>query len=132
MFQNYLKIAFRNMQKQRLYAAVNIVGFAIGIAACLLIALFIKNQLSYDRQIAHSDRVYRVIGEDRSSGTVHNGTGFPAPMAKALINDFPEIEKAGRIMPNALFGGAANEVRRVDQANNTYERSEEHTSELQS
>lgn len=109
------------MQKQRLYAAVNIIGFAIGVAACLLIALFIKNQLSYDRQIAHSDRVYRIIGEDRSSGQVHSGTGFPAPMAKALLNDFPEIEKAGRIMPNALFGGATNEVRRVDQANDTYE-----------
>ncbi|HEY6081831.1 MAG TPA: ABC transporter permease, partial [Chitinophagaceae bacterium] len=121
MFRNYFKTAFRNMQRQKLYAAVNIGGFALGIAACLLIALYIKHELSYDRQIAHGDRVYRVLGVDKSSGTPRTATAFPPPMAKALLNDFPQIEKAGRIMPNTLFGGANNQVRRVDQEHDNYE-----------
>jgi len=121
MIKHYLKIALRNMQKQKMYAAINIGGFAIGIAACLLIALYIRNELSYDQDNPNKDRVYRIIGEDKQNGEVHNGVSFPAPMAKALLNDFPEIENAGRTMSSELFGGANNQVRRVDQANDTYE-----------
>jgi putative ABC transport system permease protein len=121
MFKNYLKMAFRNMRKHRLYAIVNIIGFATGIAACMLIALFIRNQLSFDKQIAHHDRVYRIIGQVNQSGIITRACEFPAPMSKALQHDFPEIEKAGRLMPNKLFGGSANQVRRVDQANDSYE-----------
>ncbi|HXR84809.1 MAG TPA: hypothetical protein VN722_10895 [Hanamia sp.] len=47
MFKHYLKVALRNMQKQRMYAVINIGGFAIGIAACLVISLYIRNELSY-------------------------------------------------------------------------------------
>jgi len=121
MIAHYLKIALRNMQKQKMYAAVNIGGFAIGIAACLLIALFINNELSYDKDNPNKDRIYRIIGEAKVNGVVSRGASFPAPMAKALLQDFPEIEKAGRIMPNALFGGSTNQVRRTDQQADTYE-----------
>lgn len=109
------------MHRHRLYAAVNMIGFATGIAACMLIALFIRNQLSFDKQIAHHDRVYRIIGQIEQNGIVTRACEFPAPMSKALQNDFPEIEKAGRLMPNELFGGATNQIRRTDQANDTYE-----------
>ncbi len=122
MITHYLKMAFRNMQKQKMYAAVNIGGFAIGIAACLLIALYIKNELSYDTQNPFGDRVYRIIGKAKLNGVEHSGISFPAPMSKALLNDFPEIEKAGRIMPNSLFGGAgSNQIRRTDKLDNNYE-----------
>jgi putative ABC transport system permease protein len=104
-----------------MYAVINIGGFAIGIAACLLIALYIRHELSYDRDNPNKDRVFRIIGEDKQNGEVHNGISFPAPMAKALVNDFPEIERAGRTMSSELFGGANNQVRRIDQANDTYE-----------
>lgn len=121
MFKNYLKIAFRNMQKQKMYAAINIGGFAIGIAACLLIALYIAHETSYDKNNPNADRIFRIIGEDKRNGVVHSGVSFPAPMAGALKDDFPEIEKAGRTMSSKLFGGANNQVRRPDQQNDTYE-----------
>lgn len=121
MVTHYLKIALRNMQKQKMFAAINIGGFAIGIAACLLISLYIEHELSYDQDNPNKDRIYRIIGESKQNGETHNGISFPAPMASALVNDFPEIEKAGRTMSSELFGGANNQVRRTDQTNNTYE-----------
>jgi putative ABC transport system permease protein len=122
MIRHYLKIAFRNMSGQKMYAAINIGGFAIGIAACLLIALYIKHELSYDKQNSVGDRVYRIVGKAEINGVKHSGISFPAPMSKALVNDFPEIEKAGRIMPSKLFGGAgSNQIRRADMPDDSYE-----------
>lgn len=121
MFKHYLKAAFRNMNKQKMYAAINIGGFAIGIAACMLIALYIQHEASYDSDNPNANHVYRLVGEARQNGVMHSGISFPAPMAKALLNDFPDVENAGRIMSNPLFGGAANQVRRADQQNDTYE-----------
>src|SRR6185503_16116216 len=105
MIRHYLKIAFRNMRKQKMYAAINIGGFAIGIADCLLIGLYIKNETSYDSDNPNSDRVYRIVGEAEQNGEMHSGISFPAPMSKALVNDFPQIENCGRIMYSVLFGG---------------------------
>lgn len=121
MLLYYCKIAIRNIQKQRMFALINIGGFAIGIAACLLIGLFILNETSYDNNNPNKDNIYRIIGEASNDGTNHSGISFPAPMAKALVRDFPEIEKMGRIMPNALFGGSTNQIRIADQQNDTYE-----------
>ncbi len=121
MIRHYLKIAFRNMGKQKMYAAINIGGFAIGIAACLLIGLYIKNELSYDQDNPNKENIFRVIGEVKQNGDVHSGISFPAPMAKALLNDFPEVVRVGRTMSSELFGGANNQVRRTDQVNDNYE-----------
>ncbi|HEY5406000.1 MAG TPA: ABC transporter permease, partial [Ginsengibacter sp.] len=109
------------MGKQKMYAAINIGGFAIGIAACLLIGLYIKNELSYDQDNPNKENVFRVIGEVKQNGEVHSGISFPAPMAKALLNDFPEVVRVGRTMSSELFGGANNQVRRTDQVNDNYE-----------
>ncbi len=110
------------MSRQKMYAAVKIGGFAIGIAACLLIALLVKNELSYDTQYKNVNSLYRVIGEFDNNGKTEKGVSFPAPMAKALAKDFPAIEKAGRLMPNNLFDGAgSNQFRRADRQDNTYE-----------
>jgi len=110
------------MSRQKMYAAINIGGFAIGIGACLLIALYIKHELSYDTQNPEANRVYRIVGRATMNGVEHSGISFPAPMSKALVNDFPEIEKAGRIMPSSLFGGAgSNQIRRADEPNDSYE-----------
>ncbi|MDE3251956.1 MAG: ABC transporter permease, partial [Bacteroidota bacterium] len=121
MILYYCKIALRNIRKQRMFALINIGGFSIGIAACMLIGLFIFNETSYDKSNPNKDNIYRVIGEASNNGNKHTGISFPAPMAKALLNDFPDIEKAGRIMPNALFGGSSNQIRTADQETDTYE-----------
>lgn len=62
MFKNYLKIALRQLRKQKFYSAIKIGGFALGIATCLLITLYIRNELSYDRDYPDGDRIYRATG----------------------------------------------------------------------
>lgn len=105
-----------------MYAAVKIGGFALSIAACLLIALYIKDELSYDKNWAYADRIYRITGEYNNNGKMETGADWPAPMAKALREDFPEVEKSGRLMDAPLFYGAgSNQVRRSDVAQNTFE-----------
>src|SRR6476469_530912 len=100
MLTHYFKIALRNMQKQKMYAAINIGGFAIGIAACLLLSLYIQHELSYDQDNHNKDHIYRIFGEAKRNR---------------------EVENAGRTMSSELFGGANNQVRRTDQVNDTYE-----------
>ncbi|MEP6949242.1 MAG: ABC transporter permease, partial [Ginsengibacter sp.] len=122
MFKNYFKIAIRQLRKQKMYSAIKIGGFALSIAACLLIALFIKDELGYDKSYPDGDRIYRIVGEYEDNGTIGKGVDFPPPMAKVVKKDFPEIEKSGRFMPNTLFTGAgSNYLRRADQQQNTYE-----------
>jgi putative ABC transport system permease protein len=105
-----------------MYSAVKIGGFALSIAACLLIALYIKNELSYDKNWKDADRIYRVIGEYNNNGKIESGADWPAPMAKVLRTDFPEVEKAGRFMDAPLFYGAgSNQVRSAEQEQNTFE-----------
>jgi len=105
-----------------MYSVVKIGGFAFGIAACLLIALFIKDELSYDNQYPNADRIYRIIGSIPVDGQVQKWTSFPAPMAGVIKKDFPEVEKSGRLMPNSLFPGAgSNEVRTADKIESNHE-----------
>lgn len=123
MFKNYFKIAVRQLQKQKMYAAIKIGGFALSIAACLLISLYIKDELSYDKNWVDSDRIYRLTGEYNIDGKTLTGADWPAPMSKALREEFPEVEKAGRFMSAPLFDGAgSNQVRSVDVQENSFEK----------
>src|ERR1700744_2005558 len=121
MIRNYFKIALRQFGKQKMYSAIKIGGFAFSIAACLLIALFIRNELSYDKSWQDSSRIYRLIESYNNNGKVEKGDDWPAPMGPALKNDFPEIELSGRLMNNTLMGAGNAEVRRADQQENFYE-----------
>jgi len=121
MFKNYLKIICRGMIRQKMYSLVKIGGFALGIAACLLIALFINDELSYDRQFPDQERIYRVVEVYNNNGNIGKSPVLPAPFANALIEDFPEVEKAGRFLVSELFGAGGNEIRRADKEQNAYE-----------
>ena len=122
MIKNYLKIAVRQLSKQKMYAAIKIGGFALSIAACLLIGLYIKDELSYDKSYPDTDRIYRLVELYNNNGKLEKGDDYPAPLSNALKADFPQIEKTARIMPNSLFPGAgSNELRRADQVENTHE-----------
>ncbi len=121
MLQNYFKIAWRLLLRQKMYSAIKIGGFALGIAACLLIALFIRDELSYDRHYPEADRIYRVVTEYNHNGEWSKGVWYQAPFAKALEDEFPQIEKAGRYNANALFGAGSNQVRRADRQENAHE-----------
>jgi putative ABC transport system permease protein len=123
MFQNYFKIALRQLRKQGFYSVIKIGGFALGIATCLLIAFFIRFELSFDSHYLYGDRLYRVIQNyKRDDGTIGKGPAMPAPFAQAVKSEYPTVELAGRIMPYSLFGGAgSNEVRPEGKTQDIYE-----------
>jgi putative ABC transport system permease protein len=105
-----------------MYSVIKIGGFALSIAACLLIALYIKEELSFDKHWANADRIYRIIGEYKEDGKISKGADWPAPMAKTLKADFPEVEKAGRFMQAPLFYGAgSNQIRPGGAVQNSFE-----------
>jgi len=121
MFQNNFKIAWRSLFKQKMYSSIKIGGFALGIAACLLIALYIRDELSYDRQYPDADRIYRVIKVHNVNGEIKKGVHLQAPFAHALKENFPEVEQAGCFNPVVLFGAGSNEIREADKVQNNYE-----------
>jgi putative ABC transport system permease protein len=122
MFKNYLTIALRQLGKQKFYSAIKIGGFALGVATCLLITLYIRNELSYDKSYPDAGRIYRVVALYDNNGKIGKGTAFSAPMAKTIKLTFPQIEQSARLMPYPLFWGAgSNEVMPADKTNNTYE-----------
>ena len=123
MFRNYFKIIWRGMIRQKMYSFVKIGGFSVGIAACLLMALFIADELSYDKSFANNDRLYRVYDRWDYNGNHDRSACLPAPFAKTLKSDYPEVEEAGRVCANELFGAGSKQVRRSDQLQNTYETS---------
>ena len=90
MFKNYLKIAFRNFRKHKVYAFINISGLVLGIAASLCLIQLIRYELSYDGFHEDADRIYRIV--DRGSSRTQ------ASLADALEEMFPEVEQAGRVM----------------------------------
>lgn len=97
MFKNHLKIAFRNIMKQKLYSFITVVGLAVGITCCLLIMLYVKQELSYDTFYPNADNIYRightVIRPTRTS--INAAT--PTPLAPALEAEYLEIEHITRI-----------------------------------
>ena len=97
MIKNYFTIALRNLLKQRFYAILNILGLSIGIASCLLILLYVADELSYDRFHTKADRIYRVGLNGKIAGQdMHVAVTCP-PLAEATVSEFPEVEMATRL-----------------------------------
>lgn len=92
MFQNYLSVAIRNLRRHPAYSLINISGLAIGMATCILILLYIHDELSYDWYHPHADRVYRIVDDIESGGQTVQTAGTPTAWGPALKRDFPEIE----------------------------------------
>ena len=93
MVKNYLKIAFRNLFKQKLYAVVNIVGLAVGLACVILILRYVQYELSFDTFHEKADQIHRIV--QRQPGNVFLGSDHfavtPAPLAQTLVSEFPEV-----------------------------------------
>lgn len=121
LLKNNFKIAWRQLLKQKMYSVIKIGGFALGVAACLLIALYIKDELSYDKHYPDSEQIYRALGTRTLEGKTEKSVHFPAPLAKALVEDYPEIEQAGRFLASPLFGARSTEVRPEERRENTHE-----------
>jgi putative ABC transport system permease protein len=103
MLKNYLMITLRNIKKHKGYSFINIAGLAIGMACCILIFLYVWDELSFDRYHEHADRIYRLERKGRFNGQDYHEAVSPNPMGPALANDFPEILQAVRFVPRGML-----------------------------
>lgn len=100
MFKNYLKIALRSLLKSRGTSAINIVGLSIGMACCIIIFLFVQNELGYDKFHSKSENIFRVLTIDEALGVSSNLVGITLPaLGEAMDNDFPEVVQRVRMIP---------------------------------
>jgi putative ABC transport system permease protein len=98
MLKNYFTIAFRNLRKHKFYTFINIFGLAIGIASCLLIVLYVNNELGYDKHHKDGDRIFRVNSEIKFGANHLRMAVTPAPLAETMRHDYPEVQTAGRFL----------------------------------
>jgi len=117
--RNYLTIFFRNLARERLYAAINIVGLAMGLASCLILGLFLRGELTYDRHLEGPDPVYRIANEFIASGKGQRIAATSEALGPMLAAEYPDQIKAfTRLRSNANDGGVV--MRRTDQPEVAY------------
>ncbi len=114
MLKNHIKIAWRNLLKNKGFTAINVIGLSTGIAACILISVYINHEVSYDKHVPNSSQVYRMTGTYIEDGRVESGIHFSANTASTVLADFPEVNNSGRLMANGLFYGAGSNEIRID------------------
>ncbi len=97
MFKNYIKIALRNFLKHKGFSFINIFGLAIGVACCLLIVMFVLDEVSFDQYHEKADQIYRVGINGFINNTRFEGVVTCSPMAQTLVREYPEVMAATRL-----------------------------------
>ncbi len=98
MFKNYIKIAWRNIIKRKVFATINILGLAIGFGSSILIYLFLSYNLSFDNFHANADRIYRINTEEHRGGDVEYDASVPPAFAKVFREEYDYAEKVAKIV----------------------------------
>lgn len=97
MLKNYLKIAFRNLWKHKVFSFINIMGLTVGMSACFLIFLYVNFELSYDAFNTKADRIYRLVTDIKTPSETMNTGSTSWAFAPNIKTDFPEVEAFVRI-----------------------------------
>src|SRR5215510_7426416 len=120
MFRNFLKVAIRNLLKRKGYTIINVLGLATGMATCLLIVLFVSDELSFDKQHVKGDNIYRMVVKRQYPGRTTSYAIIPQSYAKAVKQELPEVEEAVRVFDfigdgvfQLKYGDKAFEEKRV-------------------
>ena len=111
MLKNYIKIALRNLAKHKTNTAINVAGLAIGMACCLLIVLYVTDELSYDQHWPNGERIYRMALERRYPGRSTKYAIIPPSYAQSVKKEIPEIEQTTRVF---AFGSNEPTLFKVD------------------
>ncbi|MFC1563322.1 ABC transporter permease [candidate division KSB1 bacterium] len=98
MIKNYIKMAFRNMMKQRAFSFINLFGLAVGMACCILILLYVKDELSYDKYHENSDNIYRITTEGQIGGANRHFALCPGAAAPIYMEEIPEVLNFTRVI----------------------------------
>jgi putative ABC transport system permease protein len=108
MIKNYLKTAYRNLLKNKFYSLINVLGLAIGLAACFFVFKYVHFETSYDRFHKNLSRIYRIpLTYTKSSSNIPTTASNHPAVAPAMKADFPEVEDAARIVHSSIFMKAA-------------------------
>ncbi|MCH7528524.1 MAG: ABC transporter permease [Candidatus Marinimicrobia bacterium] len=102
MLDTNVKIAIRGVTRQKLFSGINILGLAVGITACMLILMYVRDELSYDNYHPYAERTARIAVEGALGGNKFEMAVTSAPMAAAMLADYPEVEYATRV--SGIFG----------------------------
>ncbi len=94
MLHNYFKIAFRNLWRNKAFSVINVFGLAIGLTTCVLIMLYVADEIRYDKHHTDGDRIYRIASEVKGEKWV----AAPAPLAAGLKRELPEVEQVTRLL----------------------------------
>lgn len=97
MFKSYLKIGWRNSARNKGLFAINVAGLALGISTCIIIMLFVVDELSFDRFNVRADQIVRIVLKGKVNGEIIKEAVTAAPVAATLVNEFPEVEEATRL-----------------------------------
>lgn len=99
MFQNYLKVALRNLRRTFGYTFINVSGLAVGLTCCLLSFLYVTHESSYDRFHEKADRIYRMANDVELSDKLTRSGATPMPHGPLLAGEIPAIERVVRLVP---------------------------------
>src|ERR1700753_840619 len=100
MLKSYLVTAWRNIRKNKVFSFINVIGLAIGMAACLLILQYVNFELSFDQFNQHGGDLYRVFNDRYQNGKlIQHGTITYSAIGKAMQDDFPEVVNHARVEP---------------------------------
>ena len=93
----FFKVACRNLLRNKGFSAINITGLAVGMAAAILILLWIQDELGYDGFHTNKDRIYQVWNRVPFDGKLSSWNSVPAPLARVMEKDLPEVERTVRV-----------------------------------
>src|SRR4030095_15876608 len=98
MFTNYIKIAWRNLAKNKVFSFINIFGLSVGLTCCILISLYIYHEISYDKYHKNGDKVFRLGTVFIDQGVEEPGANSSAPLGKIIQQKYPEVTASARLL----------------------------------
>ena len=104
MFRNYLKVTLRNFVNQKYYSLINTSGLALGLAACIIILLYVQDEVSYEKSFKNHENIYRLVQDFPMGDHLSQSATVPFPTKKTLKEDFPEISKTGLVYRPSSWG----------------------------
>ena len=103
MFNNFLKIAVRNLRKNWVYSGINVVGLVVSLTSCLLIVMYVNHELSYDTSFPDADRIYKLVVQRKYPGHSTDYSTVAHSWSKIIQQDFPEVEGTTRLFDPYLI-----------------------------
>ncbi len=121
MFRHYWKVSYRNLLKQKGYAAIKIGGLAVGIAACLLLGLYVKSERDYDQFYEHQSQLYRLTNQYTTEEFSDRWVNLQGPLKEIVVASIPEIELVAKTVWWSWYDAGENYIRPTGKTSNIYE-----------